>query len=94
MAVTRLVLKNVHIPSTTALDSIDTEGREKGLKAGANVVMPNFTPPPYRDNYQIYANKRGIKDDPLVSHSLIRSRIEAIGRNIAITRGDKPKMHH
>ena len=94
MAVTRLVLKNVHIPSTTALDSIDTEGREKGLKAGANVVMPNFTPPPYRDNYQIYANKRGIKDDPLVSHSLIRSRIEAIGRNIAITRGDTPKVHH
>ncbi|MBU1098340.1 MAG: [FeFe] hydrogenase H-cluster radical SAM maturase HydE [Ignavibacteriae bacterium HGW-Ignavibacteriae-2] len=91
MAVVRLVLKNVHIPATTALDSIDDFGREKGLSAGANVIMPNFTPAPYRENYLIYTNKRGINEDPLDIHSQIKSRIEALGHNISQSRGDSIK---
>lgn len=91
IAVSRLVLKDAHIPATTALDSIDIEGREKGLNCGANVVMPDFTPHPYREKYIIYPGKRGISDDPLVSHKAIQSRIEAIGRRISASRGDSMK---
>ena len=92
MAVVRLVLKNVHIPATTALDSLDKQGREKGLRCGANVVMPDFTPHPYREQYQIYPGKRGISDDPLASHKMIISRIEAIGRKVSASRGDSLKI--
>ena len=93
IAVARLVLKNVNIPSTTALDSIDLCGREKGLSVGANVVMPDFTPHPFRELYQIYQNKRGIFDDPLEANKKIRSRILAIGREISSTRGDRVALN-
>lgn len=91
MAVARLVLKNAHIPATTALGSLDELGREKGLEAGGNVVMPNFTPPPYRENYVIYPNKRCIYDDPSACFSCLRLRIESIGRKVGIGRGDSFK---
>ena len=91
MAVTRLMLKNVHIPATTALDSVDLTGREKGLTAGANVIMPDLTPLPYRQLYQIYAGKRGNTDDPIESTIRLRKRIEAIGRKISFSRGDSLK---
>jgi biotin synthase len=93
IAVARLVMKTSHIPSTTSLDSIDNLGREKGLEAGANVVMPNFTPYPYRENYQIYRNKRGMLDDPTDSHTVIKSRIEATGRKVAYSKGHSLKPH-
>ena len=89
MAVARLVLKDVNIPATTALDSIDNTGREKGLSAGANVVMPNFTPKPYRENYQIYSNKRGITDDPIGSYQKIRNRVLETGREISSSYGER-----
>jgi biotin synthase len=89
MAVARLVLKDVNIPATTALDSIDHIGREKGLSAGANVVMPNFTPKPYRENYQIYSNKRGITDDPIESYQKIRNRVLETGREISSSYGER-----
>jgi biotin synthase len=92
MAVARLVLQKVHIPATTALDTIDSYGREKGLKAGANVVMPDLTPMPYRSKYQIYPDKRGSNDDPIASAESLQKRIEAIGRKISNKRGDSFKM--
>lgn len=93
MAITRIVMKDVHIPATTALDSIDNSGREKGLKCGANVVMPNFTPHPHRENYKIYSNKRGINEEPELVHKNLINRIEALGRKISHTRGDSPKIN-
>ncbi len=93
IAAARIVLKNVHIPATTTLDTIDKYGREKGLNSGANVVMPNFTPFPYRGDYQIYANKRGIKDDPFHSYKLLQSRIESTGRIVSSSRGDSLRIN-
>jgi len=58
IAVARIVLKNVHIPATTALSTLIGNGAEVGLRVGANVIMPNFTPLPYRDNYKIYKDKK------------------------------------
>ena len=92
IAVTRILLKNVHIPATTALDTVDVNGRERGLRAGANVIMPNFTPHPYRENYAVYANKRGIHEDPYESHLKLAARIEAIGRGISTNKGDSLKL--
>jgi biotin synthase len=57
MAVSRLVCKNVFIPATTALASIDPDGQTKALKAGANTIMLVSTPAKYRSNYQIYSDK-------------------------------------
>ncbi len=61
MAVARIVLKNVHIPATTALSTLTPEGRRLGLTVGANVIMPNFTPDEYKDKYRIYANKKNLR---------------------------------
>ncbi len=92
IAVTRLVMRSSHIPSTTSLDSIDTFGREKGLAAGANVIMPNFTPHPYREKYLVYKNKRGIKFEPSEAHLAIKNRIEAAGKKVAYSKGHSLKM--
>ncbi len=59
VALTRIITKNAHLPATTALGSIGgTDLRIAALKAGANVIMPNFTPCKYRDLYEIYPGKR------------------------------------
>lgn len=60
VAVTRLVCKNVFLPATTALASLDPDGQTKALKAGANTIMLISTPLKYRNNYQIYSNKNMI----------------------------------
>ena len=92
IAVARLVLKNVHIPSTTALATLDKNGRKKGLMVGANVVMPDFTPIPYRENYLIYPEKAGLKDDPIVAKANLENLLNSIGRNISYKRGDSLKQ--
>lgn len=63
IAILRIMMKDVNIASTTAMQTLDPHGREKGIRAGANVVMPNLTPVKYRENYLIYENKPGIESD-------------------------------
>ncbi|OGV21071.1 MAG: [FeFe] hydrogenase H-cluster radical SAM maturase HydE, partial [Ignavibacteria bacterium RIFOXYA2_FULL_37_17] len=92
MAVARIVLKKVHIPATTALATLDDDGRIKGLNAGANVVMPDLTPSPYREQYQIYPDKKCINDNPLNCKGCLQLQIEAIGRKISNSRGDSLKL--
>ena len=57
IAVLRILMKDINIAATTALQAIDKLGREKGLKVGANVIMPNITPGKYRDDYLLYQDK-------------------------------------
>ncbi|MGK9475835.1 [FeFe] hydrogenase H-cluster radical SAM maturase HydE [Melioribacter sp. OK-6-Me] len=92
MAIARIVLKDVHIPATTALATLDEDGRIKGLKVGANVIMPDFTPSPYRENYQIYANRKCVNDDPDDCRSCLQLQIESIGRKVSNSRGDSLKL--
>lgn len=92
MAVARIVLKNVHIPATTALATLDDNGRIKGLNSGANVIMPDFTPSPYREQYQIYPDRKYISDDPMNNRTLLQHQIESIGRRISSSRGDSLKF--
>jgi len=57
IAVLRILMKDINIASATALQAIDKMGREKAIKVGANVIMPNITPGKYRDSYKLYDNK-------------------------------------
>lgn len=92
MSVARIVLKDTHIPATTALGVLDEAGRIKGLQAGANVVMPNFTPHPYRENYRIYDGKICSTESSFSYSSGLRLLIESTGRKIAANRGDSLKF--
>jgi biotin synthase len=81
VAITRLVCPEANIPSTTALATIDPAfGRELGLTRGANVVMPNVTPPQYRVLYEIYPGKACIHETAQVCRNCMEQRITSIGR--------------
>lgn len=89
IAVARIVLKNIHIPTTTALATLIEDGKEAGLKVGANVIMPNFTPLPYRNNYQIYKNKKTY--DPLEYLDELKLMLARIGRKFGEGKGHSLK---
>ncbi|HEY7750815.1 MAG TPA: [FeFe] hydrogenase H-cluster radical SAM maturase HydE, partial [Ignavibacteriaceae bacterium] len=91
MAVARIVLKDVHIPATTALSCLIENGREKGFMVGANVVMPNFTPNPFRQKYCIYDGKSS-KVDSASSIGNLNAIIEGLGRKIANNKGHSLKF--
>ena len=83
VALTRLVCPDSNIPSTTALATINKEeGRELGLMRGANIVMPNLTPPEYRVKYEIYPDKACVNETAEMCRGCLQGRVEAIGRVI------------
>lgn len=92
VALARIATRNSHIPATTAVGSIDELGREKALQAGANIVMPNYTPLKYRVNYEIYPNKRCITEDPALCHNCMQGRIWSIGRTVGSGPGHSKKL--
>ena len=91
IAVTRLHLHDVNIAAATALQALDPEGREKGLLAGANVIMPNVTDVAYRADYQLYAGKPCLNENSTLCRGCLERRIAAIGETINWNRrGDSP----
>ena len=88
LAITRLLLPNVLLPATTALGSISDKGREMGIKAGANVVMPTLSPVNVRDKYSLYNNKICTGDEAAECRICIENRINNIGFEIDLGRGD------
>ncbi|MCD4847010.1 MAG: [FeFe] hydrogenase H-cluster radical SAM maturase HydE [Candidatus Aegiribacteria sp.] len=80
----RILLPTINIAATTALQTLDPEGLEKGLMAGANVVMPNLTPMKYRENYNLYQGKVHVKDTLDGILKILENRCGAIGRNIEL----------
>ena len=87
MAVTRLVLPDINIPATTAMESVRENGRVIALNSGANVVMPNMTGMQYRSKYEIYPNKICINDSPDKCINCIKSKIKSIGRTVSVSKG-------
>ena len=83
IAATRLTIPDANIASTTALQAIDPEGREKGLLAGANVIMPNVTPLKYREEYLLYPNKPCIGENSELCRGCLERRVKSIGEEIA-----------
>jgi len=90
IAIIRLLLPKALIPATTALGTIDHFGREQGLKAGANVVMPNLSPINVRDKYTLYDNKICTGDEAAECRQSIKQRIRQAGFEIDPSRGDNP----
>ncbi len=84
----RVMLPKLLLPATTALGTIDPMGREKGILAGANVVMPNLSPTSVRKKYELYDNKICTGDEAAECRSCLNRRMEKIGYRLVIDRGD------
>ena len=84
----RLTLPHVLLPSTTALGTIHPLGREKGILAGANVVMPNLSPVSVRKKYLLYDNKICTGDEAAECKLCLQRRMQSIGYHVVTDRGD------
>ena len=88
LSIIRLMLPSVLLPATTALGTIDPKGREKGILAGANVVMPNLSPVMHRKDYSLYDNKICTGEEAAECKDCLSRRIQSIGYKIVTDRGD------
>ncbi|MBR3377083.1 MAG: [Mogibacterium sp.] len=88
LSVIRLILPDVLLPATTALGTIDPRGREKGILAGANVVMPNLSPSDVRGKYLLYDNKICTGDEAAECIRCMAMRIASVGYETVVARGD------
>lgn len=88
LSIVRLLLPNVLLPATTALATIDGDGRIKGMNAGCNVVMPNLSPLEDRSKYLLYDNKASSGDEAAESLRALREHLAAAGYEVVIDRGD------
>ena len=86
----RVLLPKLLLPATTALGTIDPQGREQGILAGANVVMPNLSPSSVREKYQLYDNKICTGDEAAECRACLNRRMESIGYQLVVDRGDFP----
>jgi len=82
VALLRIMMKDINIAATTAMQAIDPQGREKALLAGANVIMPNLTPLKYRENYQLYDDKPCIDEEADECRNCLEIRIKMAGDTI------------
>lgn len=89
MAITRLLLPYANIPATTAMETLNPNGRLIALQSGANVVMPNVTQGEYRKFYEIYPGKICVNDTPDKCRGCISGKIQSIGRTISNDYGFK-----
>jgi len=93
LALTRLVCPEANIPSTTALATVNqASGRELGLARGANVVMPNLTPPQYRVLYEIYPGKACLVETAEAGHLLLLEQIKRLGRRVGTGPGGRRRV--
>lgn len=93
IAVLRLMMPDINIASTTALQAIDPLGRIKALRAGANILMPNITPGQYRDLYKLYANKPCTDDSPEDTLQTIQKNLTGAGCEIGFDEWGDSKHH-
>ncbi len=91
LSVIRIICPKVLLPATTALGTIDPEGREKGILSGANVVMPNLSPTDVRKKYDLYDNKISTGAESAQQIMALSQRLDKIGFKIAYERGDAKK---
>lgn len=89
LAITRLMLPQVLLPSTTALGTATAGGRENGVLAGANVVMPNLSPESVRANYSLYDNKLCTGSEAAEGLRILKESMKQIGYEISLSRGDR-----
>ena len=83
IAALRILMPDINIAAATALQAIDPAGREKALKVGANVMMPNLTPCEYRKEYKLYEDKPCLDEDAELCRNCLEARVEIAGSTIA-----------
>lgn len=88
LSIVRIILPKVLLPATTALGTIDPKGREKGILAGANVVMPNLSPVRFRKKYDLYDEKICTGEEAAECRGCLERRIASVGYRIVTDRGD------
>jgi len=88
LSILRLMFPHVLLPATTALGTISPDGRELGLKAGANVVMPNLSPVQVRKQYSLYDNKICTGEEAAECKGCLERRVDAAGYQMVVSRGD------
>ena len=93
MALTRLLLPDANIPATTAMETLQPDGRMLALKRGANVVMPNVTDTDYRKLYMLYPGKICINDAPADCRACVTGKIRGIGREVSQDQGFRRKRN-
>jgi biotin synthase len=103
ISVLRLMMKEINMVAATADQTIDKEGREKAILAGANVIMPNLTPNKYREEYLIYPDKACVNDKPEECYQCLDLRMRSIkhkilynawGDSVAFTKRHKKEEKH
>jgi biotin synthase len=82
IAILRIIMKDINIVAATALQAIDPVGREKAIRIGANIIMPNITPGRYRDSYKLYANKPCTDDSAEDCQSCLEARLSLVDSEI------------
>ncbi len=88
LSLVRLLLPDALLPATTALGTLDGNGRQEGVLSGCNVVMPNLSPMAVRKKYLLYDHKAGVEDTGESSLRKLREQMQAIGYTVAVGRGD------
>lgn len=91
LSIVRLIHPSVLLPATTALGTLEHNGREKGILSGANVVMPNLSPEATRAKYELYNNKLSTGAESANGLEALHKNLDAIGYKIEIGRGDVRK---
>lgn len=92
LSIVRLIKPTILLPSTTALGTIDKEGREKGILSGGNVVMPNLSPLSVRKKYMLYDGKISTDEEAAENLMRLKEKISAIGFEVVTERGDFIKV--
>lgn len=92
LSILRLLFPGALIPATTALGTIHPQGRELGMKAGANVVMPNLSPAAVRKKYELYENKICTGEEAAECRFCLERRMESVGYRVVVSRGDVKKQ--
>ena len=92
LSLIRIILPDVLLPATTALGSLQGDGRERGILAGANVCMPNLSPQDVRKKYSLYNNKLSSGAESAQQHEELKQKIENIGYQVVVSRGDHNKF--
>lgn len=90
LSLLRIMEKKILLPSTTALGTIHPRGRELGIQAGANVIMPNLSPVSVRKKYSLYDNKICTGEETAECRGCLDRRVESIGYEIVVEKGDYP----
>ncbi len=92
MALARILMKDINIPATTAMATLNPQGRIIALQSGANVVMPNVTTSEYRKKYEIYPNKICVNKNADKCTGCIKRKIESIGRTVSKDYGFRKRI--